>query len=217
MHPSRVLRIGSWIRRALIVGLLAGLAAASAGCGESLPPQVVPVVGDPSGPWQAQPFALEPAALAQVLAACRGMIAPNRQVTVVDARGEDRAGLIAIGPQNTVARCSLIRNPDGSFAMHEGSESSGGLPPPPPAPNEVALDSVEGQGGGLDANGLAAPGQSWAYGRVGGNVAGVELVVVGRPVRASVANGWFLAWWPSNDQVSRATAIAVDGGPLPPP
>jgi hypothetical protein len=46
-------------------------------------------------------------------------------------------------------------------------------------------------------------------------VAAVQIVVAGRPIAATVGNGWFSAWWPTGDPIAQLTAIGIDGRPLP--
>ena len=51
----------------------------------------------------------------------------------------------------------------------------------------------------VEGRGLVGTGWS-LFGRVGDAIAQVQVVPAGRePVTATLANGWFAAWWPAED------------------
>jgi len=53
---------------------------------------------------------------------------------------------------------------------------------------------------------------SWADGRTGDGVSAVTLTLGdGTTVQATVANGWFVAWWPSSQSVKSAAVTTPSG------
>jgi hypothetical protein len=53
----------------------------------------------------------------------------------------------------------------------------------------------------------------FAYGRTGTGVSAVSLVLDdGTHVQATVANGWFIAWWPGSHQLESAELTTPAGG-----
>ena len=54
-------------------------------------------------------------------------------------------------------------------------------------------------------------------GRAGANVAAVDIVLVpGTHVWATLANGWFAAWWPTGDGIMKVQPFDAIGTPLAP-
>jgi hypothetical protein len=209
MHPSLV----THPRPPLSVLIAIALAAAFvAGCDSSQPVDAGPVIGDPSVAWQAQPFRLAEPVLAAAIASCRPMQLPAQaRPVLVDARGADWATIVYESiDRKTQASCSTRRSGDGTWLASGGSAGSGDEAPPVPAAGVVEQNGVQTEGGDT-LNGLTAATRSIAVGRVGANVAGVQLVVAGRPITATVGNGWFSAWWPTGDIVTQWTAIGADG------
>ena len=94
----------------------------------------------------------------------------------------------------------MIEGP--SFTAVSGSSSS--IPVTVPA-DQVLLSSSH-----LTNRGGAA--YSFADGRAGDGVSAVTLILDdGTNVQATVANGWFVAWWPSAHDVKSA-ALTTPGG-----
>ncbi|GAA0537564.1 hypothetical protein GCM10010172_18680 [Paractinoplanes ferrugineus] len=78
-----------------------------------------------------------------------------------------------------------------------------GEEPPRPANGRVTLD------GGLGATGSGSRWYSQAAGRVAADVTGVDIALPdGRTVRASVRDGWWVAWWPGAEG-GRTDAIRI--------
>jgi hypothetical protein len=182
-----------------------------AACGS--PPQ--PVFGDPAGPWQDRPVPIPDAMAVAALAACREghAVSGTSTLAVIDARGENRVDLVATGPGNTVEQCTAIRNANGSFTMRDGAGSSGFGPDREPGPGGIVVDTLDAR----DDDGLggsAARPTVLVVGRVGADVRGLELILTsGTHVRASAANGRFVAWWPSRDVVDSVLLVGPDGAP----
>lgn len=179
------------------VGMLAGL---GGGCGDAggspeliLPAPRVATLADLMGPWRPEPFALDPAFVAAVGAACRREIelGAGSQPTIIDARG---ASVVTVGMKGVESgRCSALEvDRDGSLVGAGGGWR--GMPAEEPvlAPGTLAGIEVDFVGGGDLRN--AGPSVN---GRVGPGIVRVEIVTLdGGTVLASLQNGRFAAWWP---------------------
>jgi len=194
--------VGRTILRA-VMALVMALAAA--GCDESeqvTPPQI----HDLAEPWQPVPFDLDPTTLAAAVAACRNLVGPGQvlpPLAVVDARGGDTV-IVAYGLGGNTADCTVVRDDSGRFSSMSGSAGSS-MGEPPIGQREVRSRGMSGTsaGGGIQA--------TYVVGVAGPAIAAVELVIPGGPrVRASLANGWFAAWWPG-DFVNKPQPITING------
>ena len=208
-------RIG--FRAASLLALLTlGIAAACGADGPTdAPPAIlVPLIRDAGVPWQPEPIRLPDDQLAAAIRACQAnqMLPAGAQVVLVDARGRGRVMVLFTAPGPTSGDCVVERDSD-TFHPRSGSAMTGD-PIGVVGPNDVVSNGV-GSEGGETFNGLTAPAISSVSGRVGVNVAAVQLVVAGRPILATTGNGWFAAWWPSADRPTRTIPIGADGVPLP--
>jgi hypothetical protein len=171
--------------------LLVALAlVATVGCeAESQP--IPPAQNALVGPWQQVPIPLAGPILAAVDRACRGSMPdfpPEVRLAVVDARGGGLIQAHYVGPNSAEATClDMSVDPAGRVeASGGGSTGSGGQGAPP----MEALALEAGGGSGSDRS-------SVTYGRAGAGIAKVMLIVPGQPpIVASLANGWYIAWWP---------------------
>jgi hypothetical protein len=194
------------VGRMILRGLLAlVIALAAVGCDDSedvTPPQV----HDLAEPWQAVPFDLDPATLAAAVAACRNVMGPGQALpplVVVDARGANTV-IVAYGLGGNTADCSVVRDDSGRFSSMGGSAGST-MGEPPIGQGEVRSRGISttSVGGGIQA--------TYVVGVAGPAVAAVEVVIPGGPrVWASLANGWFAAWWPG-DFVNKPQPITING------
>jgi hypothetical protein len=200
-----------WVAALIAVGL--------AGCDSTEAPgeRVLPI-RDPSVPWQAEPFAVAAPVLAAAIASCQqGGIPAEARPVLADARGQDRiVVLFESADRKTNASCSTLRSSDGTWQSTSSGVTQESEARPLPAAGRVEMPSV-GTEGGDTINGLTALTRTMAIGRAGAGVAGVQFIVAGRPIAASVGNGWFAAWWPTGDPVTQLTALGADGQPLPSP
>jgi len=183
--------VGRTILRGLLA--LALVAGVSAACddSEAVSP---PPIHDLAEPWQAVPFDLDQATLAAAVAACRDVVGPGQvlpPLVVVDARGANTV-IVAYGQGGNTADCSVVRDGSGRFTSMGGSAgSSMGEPPIGRAEVRSRGISTTNAAGGIQA--------TYVVGVAGPAVAAVDVVIPGGPrVRASLANGWFAAWWPGN-------------------
>jgi hypothetical protein len=182
--------------RTILQGLLAlGLVASvCAACDDSEAVSPPPPIHDLAEPWQAVPFDLDQATLAAAVAACRDVMGPGQvlpPLVVVDARGANTV-IVAYGQGGNTADCSVVRDGSGRFTSMGGSAgSSNGEPPIGQAEVRSRGISTTNAAGGFQA--------TYVVGVAGPVVAAVDVVIPGGPrVRASLANGWFVAWWPGN-------------------
>jgi hypothetical protein len=179
-----------------------------AGCGEG-PPPAEAGPRDIGGPWQAEPFAIDQGLLPAAAAVCRknlGMpAAPMPPLAVVDARGADVLELVFVG-RGEIDECR-VRRVNGGFMSEGGGGSTGGDQAALPA-NVAMVDSI----GTMSAAGAQQSDISTAVGRFGPGVSGVDLLFKsGKRIRASSANGWFVAWWPTGETDVLALALGPDG------
>lgn len=183
---------------------LVPVAAASALVAGALALPGSPVGGNAYADWTPEPTPITGPALEQLTAACRSQMAaaergegPIRgvaradtaRVVVAEQRGSNL--FIAMASDNDATmQCMARADTPGRI-----NGATGGFPTTAAAPAPLASDAVEAFGPGLHGG----PEGSYAFlqGRVGSNVRSVTLRVDGRVVAASVANGYFAAWWPS--------------------
>jgi hypothetical protein len=194
--------IPTWLLTLAMAVVVAG------GCDDAAE-QIPPQIHDLAEPWQAAPFLVDPTIVAAAERVCRdpdpGMLPdPTMQLVLADTRGGNFAYLMFANGIND-GECSVERQADGSFIARGGGGSMGGLRAALPA-NGLEF------GGTGSQSGSGGPGQpedtkSYTTGRVGAAIATVEVVLSdGSSLRATVANGWFAAWWPT-----AATANLVRG------
>jgi hypothetical protein len=196
MHPDAMAR--SIARRPVALVLVAVLVAA---CGETEPAPSDEVTShDLAEPYQVQPFAIDPGLIAVAERLCRdpqmAMVPVGAQLVVVDARGENRLLLLFGGPGSD-AQCFLRRERNGELRSEGGGSGSGDVEP------VLGRNELRDRGGGsqssIDGAGNETT-QSYAIGRIGVNVARVELVLGdGVVITASANRGWFGAWWPGSE------------------
>jgi hypothetical protein len=77
-----------------------------------------------------------------------------------------------------------------------------------PTPRRAAPDTISAISGGSSS----AHGEAWSQlqGQVGSGVTAVRLTLSnGSEVRASVSNGWFVAWWPGTGDAQSAEIISA--------
>jgi hypothetical protein len=192
-------------RTILRVVLALAIALAVTACDDSEAVTPSPI-HDLAEPWQAVPFDLDPATIAAAVAACQDMGIPGQALpplAVVDARGAN-AVILAFGQGGNAADCSVVRDGSGRFTSMGGSAGSG-IGGPPIGRGEV-------RSGGMGTTNFGRVGvATYKIGVAGPDIAAVEIVIPGGPrVRASLANGWFAAWWPG-DFVNKPQNITING------
>ncbi len=184
------------LRPPVAIGALAGAAAAagtlavviSLGAGAS----------NAFAGWSPKPTKAAPGQLAAASAACRHSQSSvaGLPLALADTRGPFTFAVYA----NSESTASCIEGP--SFVLL--SESQASSPVTVPA-DRVMLSSLRRSERGGHAFGFT-------YGRIGTAVSAVTLVLDdGTDVQATVANGWFVAWWPSGAQLKSAQLTTPAG------
>jgi hypothetical protein len=146
------------------------------------------------GPWRAEPIPLWPALLAEVARKCAGSMQPFPAVPLVavDARGGGRVQALFAGAGRQAACYDMTIDMRGAVgAMGGGMTSMGDVQPPIGA---QALRSAGLSTSGGDANAVAS---SVVSGEAGAAIVTVVIAMPGQArMRATLANGWYLFWWP---------------------
>jgi hypothetical protein len=148
--------------------------------------------------WSPKPTKPAPGQLAAASAACQHSQSSvgGLPLAVADARGPFTFSVYA----NSESTISCIQGP--SFVALSQSQSSN--------PVNVPADQVQLASAHRSDRGGKAFG--FAYGRTGSGVSAVTLVLDdGTDVQATVANGWFIAWWPSSHQLASAKLTTPAG------
>jgi hypothetical protein len=147
-------------------------------------------LADLVGPWQREPLDIDAGVRAAADRACRAdpEFPPGVQLAAIDARGGGRLMTIYAGPGGTMAECSYVEvAADGSVTGSLSGWGTSGVAP-------LAPGRLAAHGGGGFTDGPVAV--QYVIGRVGAGTARVVVDVEGLgPVRASLGNGWYLAWW----------------------
>ncbi len=153
--------------------------------------------------WQPTPTTPAPGQLAQAVQACGQNLGSP---VLADSRGPYTASIYA---DSTTTDVCLSGN---GVSMSSSSTSAG--------PTSIGAGQIQLDGGGArDAAGSAL---TLVDGRIG---AGVTAVTIergdGSSVQATVANGWYLAWWPgavaaTNAQVATASGTSTVAFPSTP-
>ncbi len=170
------------------VVLIAATLVACLACGPDAERELQP--GRLDGPWQAVPFAVPGPMVEAIDRTCRGgfedAFPQQTQLMVVDVRGGGRVEAQYAGPDGTEANCVVTVDATGRQEWAGGGTGSGGTPWRVLQASE--LEFVAGSGSAEASN---------TVGRAGPGIARVVIVVPGQPpVSASLANGWYVAWWP---------------------
>jgi hypothetical protein len=185
-HPRR-----RRVRRLPAVGALGvtGIAAATA---------AVVTLGSGAAPafagWQATPGTPTPGQLAQAAQSCgQGLGSP----VLTDSRGPYTASIYADSTTSDVC----LTGSGVSMSSRSNSTALAG-----PAAGQIRL----GGGGMRDSVGNAL---TLVDGRTGAGVTAVRVERSdGSSVQATVADGWYLAWWPGTVTAARAEITTASGG-----
>ena len=185
-----------------VVRVLAGLAVALAASGCWIARVEGPPADDLST-WSEVPLAPDPE-LARVAASGESSCITGRQgdrvqVLLQDRRTASTAAFLFTGP-GAFGSC---------FVTKAGGGAGGGSGPlPEPMTSDLSLDA---NGFGDVADGEARH----LGGRVGDDVTRVDVALAdGRSVTASVANGYWLAWWPDDVLAEQVLAVDASGAVL---
>ena len=147
--------------------------------------------------WTPTPTAPSPGQLAAANVNCQSQSpVAGLPLKLNDTRGPFTFSIYA----NDSASVTCIEGP--SFTAAAGSQSS--------APIDVPAGHIFLSSSHAAYRGGAA--YSFADGRAGDGVTGVTLSLDdGSAVQATVANGWYVAWWPSTQEVKSADVTSQSG------
>jgi len=211
MHPSAMhRRIGSEAPLALAVAVIVG-------CGADAGPPSAQPIEALGGPWQALPFAVGDEVIQAAVLPCLGqhpaVLPPGATLSLADVRGGGRIDLFFVASGDLTATCTVSWSGAEGFALLGGGPGS---EPPPPGPGKIEMrSSSTAQESGPNGEPLAVI--TAISGRVGAGVAGVDVRLGPKVIRASTANTWFAAWWPRGDLNLSLQPLGPDGLPLGPP
>jgi hypothetical protein len=166
-----------------------------------------------NGPWRPQPMRPAAALVAEADRVCRRDISfeAGLPLLVVDARGVGRLQLLYASADGKTGECQgIFVRPDGSVRGGGPGGSSEGDPWQP-----IPRDGLEIITSG-SSFGTLGEDETHRAGRAGPGVAHVRLTVVGVPdaIEATLANGWWSAWWPGSGACHEVVALAADGSVL---
>jgi len=166
-----------------------------------------------NAPWQSRPMRPSDEILAAADEACRkdAQFKAGLPLVLVDARGEGRLQLFYGAPTGESGEChGIFVGLDGSVRPGGASSSGAGGPWPPIAPDGLAIMTSGGSSGGLGGD------EQHVAGRAGPAIERVQLTVAGiaDPIEATMANGWWSAWWPGGPGCTGIVAMGADGSVL---
>ncbi|HEY7133391.1 MAG TPA: hypothetical protein VH440_14145, partial [Candidatus Limnocylindrales bacterium] len=158
-------------------------------------------VADLGRPWSEIPYDVAPDVLRSAEGACREQspddIPAGSPLALVDGRGGARL-ILVFAPPGAGVSCDAKINADRSWTavVHPGIDA------PVPAAGHA---SVELLASSSDIRPIGIPKErTTLFGRSGPGVVSVDVLVGESVVRATTADGWFVAWWPTDE-----AAIAI--------
>jgi hypothetical protein len=178
--------------------LAAGLLFAAACSGQDDPILLRPEpasLAQLTGPWQAQPFPLDPVLRARVEQSCRRDMErrPDSVAALVDVRGASVAVVRMVGP--SAGMCDALQiTATGQVVGAGGGWTAGDIELLPAIDGGELADVQLGSIGGGELK-----VQGWSVvGRAGQEVTSVVIEPEAVPqVLATIENGWFAGWWPA--------------------
>ena len=184
--------------RVWFVVLAAGLLLAAACGGEDAAVALQPAPASLvqlTGPWQAQPFALDPVLRSRIEQTCRRDMErrPESVAALVDVRGASVAVVRMVGPG--AGTCDALHILQSGEVIGAGGGWTAGDAEQLPAIGHAEL--ADAQVGSVGGGELRVQGFS-VIGRAGGQIASVVIEPDGvPPILATLENGWFAGWWPA--------------------
>jgi hypothetical protein len=155
------------------------------------------------GPWLPEPIPLWPALLAAVARVCSSSMEPFPAVPLVavDARGRGRLEALFSGAGGQAACNDMTIDARGTVAAVGGGMTAMGNPLPAIGDQALRSAGVSSSGGAGDPI-----TSSVITGQAGAGIATVTIVMPGQGrMRATLANGWYLFWWPG--QIPAGTKV----------
>ena len=155
--------------------------------------------------WSATPTAPATGQLAAAEATCQQRFPAYASAppTLADTRGP--FSLLLYG--GTTANIVCVTGWSFGGAIGGGTVYPGAIRPGSVAP--TVIDPTYGTAGGMSAGGHTF---SYVTGQAGADVTSVTLTLNdGSQVDATVASGWYAAWWPGSQEAQAATITAASG------
>jgi hypothetical protein len=153
------------------------------------------------GSWQQAPSLDDPKLAAAARSACLHEGDEAANLLIQDQRGLAAALLFRSG--NDMVMCVAYFSTTGEV----GAATSSGTHLVPET-TAFGIDSV-GRAPGYSAT---SPGLTWLFGHQPASAVRVVLLLEdATQVKASTSDGWFLAWWPSDQTVASMTAVDARG------
>jgi hypothetical protein len=170
--------------------------------------------------WQAEPFRVRDEVLAAAFEACRhgmnAMLPPAATVVLADIRGAGKIRFLLQAARRQYV-CQTQAKPNGTFVMTRASGGTMTLDEMEPVQPGVIRLGTTGEGDDTE-HGRQSTSLSSEAGQVGPGVARVEIILTGgTTVRATTENGWFSAWWPTNEGIAEIRALDAFGQRVDPP
>jgi len=197
-----LLRATTWVSLVmLLVGCTGGPSATPSPA--TFDPAAAPVIVDEAtalgallGPWRAEPIPLWPALLAEIARDCPASMRPFPAVPLVavDARGGGRLQALFAGAGRQAACYDMTIDRQGAVGAMGGGMTSTGDGQSPVGARALRSAGVSSSAIGADRNAITS---SVFIGEAGAEIATVVIAMPGQArMRATLANGWYLFWWP---------------------
>jgi hypothetical protein len=206
-------RRGARARSLIAVLAVAGSVAACAPASATQPPPAASAgsVADLGRAWSEAPSTLSSGVLASAEGACREQapeaIPAGSPLALADSRGGARV-ILVFAPPGAAVSCDAKINADRSWT----AVVRPGIDGPPPGARQATVALVASAS---DIRPIGAPVErTTLFGRTGPGVDAVDVLLEASVVRATTANGWFVAWWPSDDDPVAIQARDAAGLPL---
>jgi hypothetical protein len=208
-------RRGALVRSVVAVLLATTCATACAGPPATPSPPASASAGgsieDIGRAWSDVPSDLAPSVRASAEGACREQapdaIPAGSPLALADSRGGARV-ILVFAPPGPAVSCDAKINADRSWTavVHPGTEA-------PPAAERQATVGVLASAS--DIRPIGSPKErTTLFGRSGLGVVSVDVLLEDSVVRATTANGWFVAWWPTDEDTIAIQARDRAGQPL---
>ena len=188
----------------LAIGVLLAAACGGEDADDGILPQAPAPIAQLTGPWQPQPFVLDPALRSRVEQVCRRDMerGPGSVAALVDVRGGGVAVVRMVGQGAgtcealEITAAGQVNGAGGGWTAGDGEQLG---------PIE-ATELAEAEFGSVGGGDLKVQGWS-VIGRAGPAVASVVIEPAGvPPILATTENGWFAGWWPTNLPPNRVGA-----------
>lgn len=148
------------------------------------------------GPWRPEPIPVWPALLAEVARDCAGSMQPFPAVPLVavDARGGGRVQALFAGDGRQAACYDMTVDVRGAVGATGGGMTSMGDVQPPLGAQALRSAGLSSSAIGVGRNAVTS---SVVSGEAGASIVTVVIAMPGQArMRATLANGWYLFWWP---------------------